>query len=81
MKFKDSFELRDICGEKILIAMGIESINFDHLINLNETAAEIYTHFVGKDFLEKNYPDVPKADLEKDVQALLNELINIAVIA
>ena len=33
------------------------------------------------DFLEKNYPDVPKADLEKDVQALLNELINIAVIA
>lgn len=89
MKFKDSFELRDICGEKILISSGVESINFNHLINLNETAAEIYTQFSGKDFepaevvdfLEKSYPDVSKTELENDVQALLAELLKMSVIA
>lgn len=50
MKFKPSFELRDVCGENVLIANGIENIDFGALINLNETAADVYRNFAGKDF-------------------------------
>lgn len=50
MKFNPSFTLRDVCGEKVLIASGVENIDFGALINLNPTAADIYTHFVEKEF-------------------------------
>lgn len=80
MYFKSSFELRDVCGEQVLIATGIESINFDSLINLNETAAEIYKAFVGRefqldevfDFVEQNYEGASRAQIESDVTALFD---------
>ena len=39
MKIKKGFELRDICGEKVIIASGIENIDFNKMISLNESAA------------------------------------------
>lgn len=50
MKFKSSFELRDVCGEKVLIANGIENIDFGALVHMNATAADVFTHFQGKEF-------------------------------
>lgn len=50
MQFKSSFELRDVCGETVLIANGVENIDFGALVHLNSTAADIYTHFVGRQF-------------------------------
>ena len=41
MRFKTSFDLRTICGETVLIATGAEHVDFGHLINLNETAADV----------------------------------------
>lgn len=42
MKTKKGFELRDVCGEKVIIAQGIENLNFNHLISLNDTAAFLW---------------------------------------
>ncbi|MGN1354407.1 MAG: PqqD family protein [Alloprevotella sp.] len=42
MKIKSGFELRDICGEKAVIASGIENLDFSSLISLNETAAYLW---------------------------------------
>lgn len=42
MKTKKGFELRDVCGENVIIAEGIENIDFTKLINLNETAAFLW---------------------------------------
>lgn len=50
MHFKSSFELRDVCGEKVLIGKGLENIDFGALVNLNATAADIYTTFADKEF-------------------------------
>lgn len=87
MKFKSSFELRDVCGEKVLIASGIENIDFGALINLNATAADIYTHFADKEFsledvvkyITTEY-DVEEATAATDIKKLLESLINTGVI-
>ena len=35
MKINKGFQLRDICGEKVIIAEGLENMNFSKLISLN----------------------------------------------
>ena len=62
MKIKKGFELRKICGENIVIAHGVENIDFTKIITLNESAAFIWQQVEGKEFTE--------ADM---VQILLDE--------
>lgn len=50
MKFNPSFTLREVCGEQVLIAYGVENIDFNSLIDLNSTAADIFQHFQDKEF-------------------------------
>lgn len=42
MKQKKGFVLRDVCGEKAIIGEGIEAVNFNKLIGLNDTAAWLW---------------------------------------
>lgn len=42
MEKKTGFELRDICGEKVIIATGIENLDFSNMITLNESAAYLW---------------------------------------
>lgn len=53
MKIKKGFELRKICGENIVIAHGVENIDFTKIITLNESAAFIWQQVEGKDFTEE----------------------------
>mgnify|MGYP003462096660 CR=1 FL=1 len=39
MKKKTGFNLRTICGERIIVAEGRENIDFSNIIALNESAA------------------------------------------
>lgn len=81
MKFKSSFELRDVCGEKVLIANGVENIDFGALVHLNTTAADIFTHFQGQEFtledavtyITSEY-DVTPADAQHDLTTLFAKL-------
>lgn len=50
MKIKDGFVLREMCGENIIAAEGIENINFNKLISLNESAAYLWRELIGKEF-------------------------------
>lgn len=50
MKIKSGFELRDICGEHLIISHGIENINFTKVVSLNESASFLWKQFVGKEF-------------------------------
>jgi hypothetical protein len=52
MKIKKGFELRKICGENIVIAHGVENIDFTKIITLNESAAFIWRQVEGKEFTE-----------------------------
>ena len=42
MKQKKGFVLRDVCGERVIVGEGLETINFGKLISLNETAAFLW---------------------------------------
>ena len=50
MKIKNGFVLREMCGENIVAAEGIEHINFNKLISLNATAAFLWKALEGKEF-------------------------------
>lgn len=50
MKIKEGFILREMCGENIIAAEGLEHINFNKLISLNESAAYLWQEFIGKEF-------------------------------
>ena len=42
MKQKKGFILRDVCGDKVIVAEGIEVLDFGQLLSLNETAAWLW---------------------------------------
>ena len=50
MKIKNGFVLRQMCGENIVTAEGLEHINFNKLISLNQTAAFLWEKVAGKEF-------------------------------
>jgi hypothetical protein len=50
MKIKNGFILREMCGEFIVAAEGLEHINFNKLISLNATAAYLWKKIVDKEF-------------------------------
>ena len=68
MQIKPGFELRNICGENIIIAHGVQNIDFSKVITLNDSAASAWKAVVGKDFTEQ---DIVKALVEEyDVDVL-----------
>ena len=50
MKIKNGFILREMCGEFIVAAEGLEHINLNKLISLNATAAYLWKKLVDKEF-------------------------------
>lgn len=42
MRIKDGFELREICGEHVILSHGMDNIDFSKIISLNETAAFLW---------------------------------------
>ena len=42
MKRKEGFVLREVCGEKVIVGEGLETINFGKLISVNDTAAMLW---------------------------------------
>jgi len=44
MKQKKGFTLRTVCGEHVIVAEGVEVVNFNKLLSLNESAALLWEH-------------------------------------
>ena len=77
MKIKTGFELRNVCGEYIIIAHGVENIDFTKVITLNESAAFIWKQVEGKTFTEEDMVkilldeyEVEESQAQADVKAL-----------
>ena len=58
MKIKKGFEVRNICGENIIIAHGKENIDFTKVVTLNESAVLLWNKVVDAEFEEKDLVDV-----------------------
>ena len=80
MRIKKGFELRQVCGENIIVAYGIENIDFNKVISLNESATYLWNQIADKDFtadtmaslLCQEY-EVDEDTAKKDAQTLLDE--------
>ena len=78
MKIKDGFNLKNVCGEYVIVATGRKNIDFSRLISLNASAAEVWEAVVGKDFeiddvvkvLLDNY-EVDEATARADAEKLM----------
>lgn len=87
MKTKKGFKLREICGEKILLADGIENIDFSDIISMNETSAYLWECVEKKDFtvedmakyLTERY-EVSYDDALKDAKELANQWFKCGII-
>lgn len=42
--------MQDVCGHHVIVATGLENIDFSKIVSLNESAAVIWNAVVGKDF-------------------------------
>lgn len=42
MKVKNGFNIREVCGENIIVAEGDENIDFSNIISMNESSAYLW---------------------------------------
>ena len=86
MKAKTGFNLRNVCGEQVIVAEGRENIDFSNIISMNETSAYLWNAIQGKDFtvddlvelLTQEY-DVDKQTARKDAQTLANQWLEAGI--
>lgn len=88
MKTKKGFNLRQVCGENIIVAEGEENIDFSNIISMNETSAYLWKNIQGKDnftaedlvaLLQQEYDVDPSVALE-DTKALINQWIDAGIV-
>lgn len=86
MKAKTGFNLRNVCGEQVIVAEGRENIDFSNIISMNETSAYLWNAIQGKDFtvddlvklLTQEY-DVDEQTARKDAEALANQWLEAGI--
>ncbi|MGN0035944.1 MAG: PqqD family protein [Bacteroidaceae bacterium] len=80
MRIREGFKLRKVCGADVVIAVGVEHVDFSKIINLNGSAAWLWRQVEGKDFdadvltvllMEEYEVDEPTA--RRDVAELLDD--------
>ncbi len=83
MRIKEGFELRNICGETIVVGHGKANIDFSKIISLNESAAYLWTKVENRDFdaqelarlLTEEY-DVDEATALRDATKMLQDWVD-----
>ena len=87
MKAKEGFNLRNVCGEEIIVAEGKENIDFSNIISMNETAAFLWKSVKGKEFSEEDLVkllieqyDVEKDIATNDIKALIKQWVDSGII-
>lgn len=78
MKIKDGFKIRTICNEHIVVAEGIEQVNFNKMVYLNSSAAYLWESVAGKDFTVKDLSDLLLGKYEVEEAVALQDAAKIA---
>lgn len=87
MKTKKGFRLRNVCGENIIVAEGIENIDFSRIISMNETSAYLWQNIQDKEFdadtlvklLLTEY-EVDEATARKDAEGLITKWFEAGIV-
>ncbi len=73
MKIKEGFVLREMCGENIVAAEGLQNINFNKLISLNSTAAFLWKELIGKEFTAEDMASLLVEEYGIDMELALKD--------
>ena len=71
MRQKKGFKLRSICGEHVVVAEGIENIDFSKIISMNESSAYLWEHVAGRDFTAEDLCQLLLDEYEVDEKTAL----------
>ena len=77
MKIKDGFVLREMCGEFIVAAEGLQHINFNKLISLNSTAAFLWKAIEEKEFTAEDLAQLLVDEYGIDMELALTDSNNL----
>lgn len=87
MKIKKGFELRDVCGEPVVVAHGLENIDFSKIVSMNESAAYLWKEllereFTAQDMIDKicEHYDVDAETARHDVSLLIAQWTEIGLL-
>ena len=69
--------LREMCGENIVTAEGMENINFNKLISLNSTAAFLWKNLEGKEFTVEEMAQLLVDEYGIDMELALTDSRNL----
>ena len=78
MHTKKGFELRNICGESVVIAEGKENIDFNNIIEMNKTSAYLWKSVEGRDFSSENLARLLTDNYEVDYATAFHDAEEIA---
>ena len=78
MKTKPGFNLRDVCGEKIIVAEGKENIDFSNIISMNESSAYLWEQITGKEFTVEELARLLTEEYEVDDETALADAAALA---
>lgn len=87
MKQKEGFKLRHIGSEHIIVAEGLQNIDFSKIISLNDSASLLWEKIKGKEFdvniladlLTENY-EIDRTTALTDAKALLQSWLSAGII-
>jgi len=68
MQLKKGFRLRTVCGVNVVVAEGLENINFNKMLSLNGSATFLWEEFYGKDFEVKDLAEALVGKYEIDIE-------------
>jgi hypothetical protein len=73
MKAKKGFNLREVCGQHIIVAQGKENIDFSNIISMNESSAWLWQQILANDmdFVAKDLAALLMEEYEVDAQTAL----------
>lgn len=87
MKTKKGFNLRQVCGENVIVAEGAENIDFSSIISMNESSAYLWNSIQGKEFDKNNLVELLTQEYDvdadmaaKDVEALVAQWMKAGII-
>lgn len=78
MKVKEGFQLREVCGEFIVVASGVKNIDFSQVIHFNESAATIWKALCQQEFTPDNMAQILMNEYEVPATTALEDATRLA---
>ena len=77
MQLKPGFILREVCGQKVVVAEGLGAVDFGKLLSLNDTAAFLWQKAQEGDFSVESLAEALCQQFDTDSETAKNDVADI----